>query len=196
MPWCSIPLRYRNDEYVKRGMGTTRVIKKYPNRRLYDTAISSYITLADVKRLVLDAVEFHVVDAKTQEDITRSILLQIISEEEEGGEPIFSSQLLAQLIRAYGGNMQSMLTSYLEKSLELWGEQQRLFRERTREFMDHNPVSILTQVAEQNLAVWRQLSGFDGGAGEAADRGEDKAAPSADDAGRKPPRSPKRKSGQ
>ncbi len=152
-------------------MDTTRVIKKYPNRRLYDTAISSYITLADVKRLVLDGVDFHVVDAKTREDITRSILLQIISEEEEGGEPIFSSQLLAELIRAYGGNMQSMLTSYLEKSLELWGEQQRLFRERTREFMDHNPVSMLTQFAEQNLSVWRQLSGLDD---EGKERSEDK----------------------
>ncbi len=142
-------------------MSETRIIKKYPNRRLYDTAISSYITLADVKRLVLEAVDFQVVDAKTHEDITRTILLQIISEEEEGGEPIFSSQLLAQLIRAYGGNMQNMLTSYLEKSLELWADQQRVFQERTREFMDHNPMSIMTHIAEQNLAMWRQMSGFD-----------------------------------
>ncbi|MFP4129316.1 MAG: polyhydroxyalkanoate synthesis repressor PhaR [Halorhodospira sp.] len=144
-------------------MSDTRIIKKYPNRRLYDTAISSYITLADVKRLVLEAVEFQVVDAKSQEDITRSILLQIISEEEEDGAPIFSSQLLAQLIRAYGGNMQSMLTSYLEKSLELWAEQQRIVHERAREVMDHNPVGLMTQLAERNLALWRQLSGLDAG---------------------------------
>ncbi len=144
-------------------MSDTRIIKKYPNRRLYDTAISSYITLADVKRLVLEAVEFQVVDAKSQEDITRSILLQIISEEEEDGAPIFSSQLLAQLIRAYGGNMQSMLTSYLEKSLELWADQQRVVQESAREVMDHNPVGLMTQLAERNLALWRQLSGLDAG---------------------------------
>jgi polyhydroxyalkanoate synthesis repressor PhaR len=141
-------------------MAETRLIKKYPNRRLYDTAISSYITLADVKRLVLDGVDFEVVDAKTRADLTRSILLQIISEEEEGGEPIFSSDLLAQIIRAYGGNMQSMLTSYLEKSMELWGEQQRVFRERTRHFMDANPMQVLTQIAERNLAMWQAMSGL------------------------------------
>ena len=143
-------------------MSDVRTIKKYPNRRLYDTAISSYITLADVKRLVLDGVNFEVVDAKTHEDITRSILLQIISEEEEGGRPIFSSQLLAQLIRAYGGNMQSMLTSYLEKSLELWAEQQRSFHERTRELMEQNPMRLMADLAEQNLAMWRRMSGLDG----------------------------------
>lgn len=141
-------------------MSESRIIKKYPNRRLYDTAISSYITLADVKRLVLDRVDFEVIDAKTKADLTRSILLQIISEEEEGGEPIFSTELLAQLIRAYGGNMQTMLTSYLEKSMELWADQQRVFRERTRSFMDNNPMTMLTQFAERNLAMWQAMSGL------------------------------------
>lgn len=151
-------------------MTESRIIKKYPNRRLYDTAISSYITLADVKRLVLDRVEFQVVDAKTKADLTRSILLQIISEEEEGGEPIFSSELLAQLIRAYGGNMQNMLTSYLEKSMELWADQQRVFRERTRTFMDNNPMTMLTQFAERNLAMWQAMSGLGGEQGEDGSR--------------------------
>lgn len=136
-----------------------RIIKKYPNRRLYDTAISSYITLADVKRLVLDGVEFQVVDAKSKDDLTRTILLQIISEEEEGGEPIFSTDLLAQIIRSYGGNMQTLLTSYLEKSMAMWAEQQRAFRERTRDFMDANPMTMLTQIAERNLAMWQAMSG-------------------------------------
>ncbi|HKK23863.1 MAG TPA: polyhydroxyalkanoate synthesis repressor PhaR [Pseudohaliea sp.] len=142
-------------------MSDTRIIKKYPNRRLYDTAISSYITLADVKRLVLDSVDFEVVDAKTKADLTRSILLQIIAEEEEGGEPIFSSELLAQFIRAYGGTMQNMLTSYLEKSMELWTDQQRVFRERTKSLMDNSPMAMLTQIAERNLQMWQQaMSGF------------------------------------
>ena len=148
-------------------MTDTRVIKKYPNRRLYDTAISSYITLADVKLLVLEGVEFEVVDAKTKTDLTRSILLQIISEEEEGGRPIFSSELLAQLIRAYGGNMQNMLTSYLEKSMELWGEQNRVLQERTRDFIDtSNPMQMLTQIAERNLAMWQAMSGMSGEEGQ------------------------------
>ncbi|MCC5856731.1 MAG: polyhydroxyalkanoate synthesis repressor PhaR [Ectothiorhodospiraceae bacterium] len=140
-------------------MSDIRIIKKYPNRRLYDTAISSYITLADVKRLVVDGVEFRVVDAKSKDDLTRTILLQIISEEEEGGEPIFSTDLLAQIIRSYGGNMQNLLTSYLEKSMAMWAEQQRAFREQTRDFMDANPMTMLTQIAERNLAMWRAMSG-------------------------------------
>ena len=143
-------------------MTDVRIIKKYPNRRLYDTAISSYITLADVKRLVIDGVDFQVIEAKSKDDLTRTILLQIISEEEEGGEPIFSSDLLAQIIRSYGGNMQNLLTSYLEKSMDMWSEQQRAFRERTREFMDGNPMTMLTQIAERNLAMWRAMSGVAG----------------------------------
>lgn len=138
-------------------MTEIRLIKKYPNRRLYDTAISSYITLADVKGLVVDGVDFQVTDAKTGADLTRSILLQIISDEEEGGEPIFSSELLAQVIRAYGGNMQTVLTSYLEKSMELWVDQQRELRERAKHFMDvSSPMQVLSQITERNLHLWQQ----------------------------------------
>lgn len=149
-----------------------RIIKKYPNRRLYDTAISSYITLADVKRLVLDGVEFQVVDAKTRDDLTRTILLQIISEEEEGGEPIFSSELLAQIIRSYGGNMQNLLTNYLEKSMDMWSEQQRALREQTRDFMEANPMTMLTQMAERNLAMWRRMSGMESDSDDTAGSGD------------------------
>ena len=83
-----------------------RLIKKYPNRRLYDTETSAYITLTDVKKLVLENVEFRVEDAKTKEDLTRSILLQIILEEETAGAPMFSSDMLSQIIRFYGNAMQ------------------------------------------------------------------------------------------
>ena len=87
-----------------------RIIKKYPNRRLYDTTTSSYITLEDVKKLVLDQTEFKVQDAKTKEDLTRSILLQIILEEESGpGSPMFSSDVLSKIIRFYGHAMQGMI---------------------------------------------------------------------------------------
>ena len=88
-------------------MTDKRIIKKYPNRRLYDTEISKYITLEDVKKLVLSGVDFCVKDVKTDEDLTRNILLQIISEQEHDGDPMFSTQTLTQLIRFYGNAYQS-----------------------------------------------------------------------------------------
>ncbi len=97
---------------------STRLIKKYPNRRLYDTKISGYITLADVKQLVLDNQSFQIIDAKSAEDITRSILLQIILEEESGGVPMFSSTALSQIIRFYGHSMQGVMGSFLDKNIQ------------------------------------------------------------------------------
>ncbi len=104
-----------------------RVLKKYPNRRLYDTRSSSYITLADVKDMVLKLEDFEVRDAKSGEDLTRSILLQIILEEESGGVPMFSAQMLAQMIRFYGHSMQGMMGAYLEKNLQTFVELQKRF---------------------------------------------------------------------
>lgn len=95
-----------------------RVIKKYPNRRLYDTDTSSYITLTEIKRLVMDSEVFAVVDAKSGEDITRSILLQIILEEEASGSPMFTAPVLANIIRFYGHTMQGMMGGYLEKNMQ------------------------------------------------------------------------------
>ena len=95
-----------------------RVIKKYPNRRLYDTESSAYITLTDVRQLVMDSAHFVVVDAKTNDDLTRSILLQIILEEESGGAPMFTEAVLANIIRFYGHAMQSFMGAYLEKNMQ------------------------------------------------------------------------------
>lgn len=117
-----------------------RLIKKYPNRRLYDTATSSYITLADVKQLVLDQIEFKVVDAKTEEDLTRSILLQIILEEEGAGAPMFSSSMLAQIIRFYGNAMQGMMGSYLEKNIQTFIEIQKKLQEQGLPRFGENPM--------------------------------------------------------
>ena len=104
-----------------------RILKKYPNRRLYDTQTSSYVTLADVKRMVLAGEEFEVRDAKTAEDLTRSILLQIILEEESAGVPMFTAPMLAQIIRFYGHAMQGMMGEVLEKNLQTFVDmQQRL----------------------------------------------------------------------
>ncbi len=98
--------------------GEDRLIKKYPNRRLYDTQTSTYVTLSDIKNLVMSNEVFKVVDAKTEEDLTRNILLQIILEEEAGGAPVFSSQMLSQIIRFYGNSMQGLMGNYLEKTMQ------------------------------------------------------------------------------
>jgi polyhydroxyalkanoate synthesis repressor PhaR len=111
---------------------TPRIIKKYPNRRLYDTANSGYITLADVKQMVLENLEFRVVDAKTGDDLTRAILLQIILDEESGGMPMFSSDLLSQMIRSYGSAMQGFMGSYLEKNLEGFQQMQKVLQEQSQ----------------------------------------------------------------
>jgi polyhydroxyalkanoate synthesis repressor PhaR len=113
-----------------------RVLKKYPNRRLYDTQLSSYITLADVKAMVLAGESFEVRDARTAEDLTRSILLQIILEEEGGGVPMFSAPMLAQIIRFYGHSMQAMMGSYLEKNLQTFTEIQARLAEQSKGLYD------------------------------------------------------------
>ena len=109
-----------------------RIIKKYPNRRLYDTETSAYITLADVKQFVLENQVFEVQDARTSENLTRSILLQIILEEESGGVPMFSADMLANIIRYYGHSMQGLMGSYLERSIGAFHEAQRKFQEQTQ----------------------------------------------------------------
>jgi polyhydroxyalkanoate synthesis repressor PhaR len=100
------------------GKTPERVIKKYPNRRLYDTDTSSYITLSEIKLLVMGSEQFVVRDAKTNDDLTRSILLQIILEEEANGSPMFTAPVLSHIIRFYGHAMQGMMGGYLEKNMQ------------------------------------------------------------------------------
>jgi polyhydroxyalkanoate synthesis repressor PhaR len=109
-----------------------RVIKKYPNRRLYDTDTSTYITLADVKQLVMDREAFVVRDAKSNDDLTRSILLQIILEEEAGGAPMFSEAALANIIRFYGNAAQGLMGSYLEKNVQAFTDMQAKMAEQSK----------------------------------------------------------------
>ena len=128
--------------------GGLRILKKYPNRRLYDTQLSSYITLADVKAMVLTGEHFEVRDAKTGDDLTRSILLQIILEEETGGVPIFSASMLSQLIRFYGHSMQGMMGSYLEKNLQTFTDIQARLAEQSKGLYDP---------AAQSPELWAQF---------------------------------------
>ncbi|MGI9229901.1 MAG: polyhydroxyalkanoate synthesis repressor PhaR [Gammaproteobacteria bacterium] len=133
------------------------IIKKYPNRRLYDTRISKYITLGDVKKLVLEGVSFCVIDVKTEEDLTRSILLQIIAEQEHDGQPIFNADMLSQLIRSYGDSYQSALSEYLEKSIELFASQQQAIQKNVQDAMTGNPLEKISELTEQNMQVWQQM---------------------------------------
>lgn len=128
-----------------------RVLKKYPNRRLYDSRTSSYITLADVKQMVLDAEDFVVVDAKSNEDLTRSILLQVILEEESGGVPMFSKRMLENIIRFYGHAMQGLMGSYLEKNLLTFVDLQGKLAEQSAGLYDNKAFSpeLWTQFMNQ-----------------------------------------------
>jgi len=138
-------------------MAQARIIKKYPNRRLYDTEISSYITLEEVRQLVLDGEDFEVRDAKTGDDLTRSVLLQIISEHEETGSPMFTTQLLSQVIRFYGDSMQGFMGSYLEKSLQIFLDQQQKFRSQLNNILGQTPWSMLNDMTERNMDLWKSV---------------------------------------
>ena len=138
-------------------MSEPRVIKKYPNRRLYDTVESRYITLADIRRLVTDKIDFVVVDKKSQEDITRSILLQVIAEQEHQGEPLMSQDFLSQIIRSYGGAMQGVVGSYLEQSLKLLSAQQQQMRESMRGVMGAEAFDSIASLTQHNLERWRAV---------------------------------------
>ncbi|MGI9332271.1 MAG: polyhydroxyalkanoate synthesis repressor PhaR [Gammaproteobacteria bacterium] len=138
-------------------MSDPRVIKKYPNRRLYDTEISKYITLGDVRKLVLDGEAFCVRDAKTEEDLTRSILLQIIMEQEIDGQPIFSEEMLTQVIRFYGDSLQGMITNCLENTMRAFAEQQGRLREQMGSLMQGDALGLMREMTERNFGLWRDM---------------------------------------
>jgi polyhydroxyalkanoate synthesis repressor PhaR len=138
-------------------MSAPRVIKKYPNRRLYDTRISSYITIEDVRQLIVEGEEFEVRDAKSGEDLTRQVLLQIIAEHEQDGEPMLSTQLLSQIIRFYGDSLQGFMGSYLERSMQMFLEQQQQFRQQMSGLIGQAPWTMLNQLTERNLELWKEF---------------------------------------
>ena len=140
-------------------MSDIRIIKKYPNRRLYDTEVSRYITLEEVRQLVMENVKFRVLDKNTHDDITRSILLQVIAEQEEGGNPIFTTELLIRVIRFYGDPMQASITRYLELSMQLYVQKQQQFAEQLKQMLGQagHPVQLLKEMAEQNVPIWRSV---------------------------------------
>ncbi|MGH8031486.1 MAG: polyhydroxyalkanoate synthesis repressor PhaR [Luteimonas sp.] len=138
-------------------MTKSRIIKKYPNRRLYDTDISSYITIEDVRQLIVDGEEFEVRDAKTGEDLTRQVLLQIISEHEQDGQPMLSTQLLSHIIRFYGDSMQGFMGNYLDRSMQTFMEQQAQFRQQMGGALGQTPWTMMNQLTERNMELWQEF---------------------------------------
>jgi polyhydroxyalkanoate synthesis repressor PhaR len=137
-----------------------RILRKYTNRRLYDTSRSCYVTLEDVKQLVMNGETFQVQDSKTGQDLTRNILLQIISEQEaDGGGTLLTNQVLQQLIRFYGDSMQGMMSQYLEQSISAFLEHQDRIRDQMETMMGAaNPLTMMNKLTDQNMAFWNMFN--------------------------------------
>ena len=138
-------------------MSESRTIKKYPNRRLYDTELSRYITLADLRKLINEGVDFEVHDANSGDDITRTILLQIITDQEVGGKPLFTTDILMQMIRFYGGASQDVFQNYLAQSLDLFVQQQKAYQDQWSGLVQHSPVTAMSELAKQNFELWSDV---------------------------------------
>jgi len=137
-------------------MSNNRIIKKYPNRRLYDTHQSCYITLNDVRELVMAETPFQVIDRQSGEDITRSILLQIILEQESGGKPLFNAEILAQFIRNYGTESQGF-TTFMEQSMKMFNNHQQAMTEKMQQALTGTPLDTWLKLSEQNLQSWNKM---------------------------------------
>ena len=139
----------------KSGPGETVVIKKYANRRLYNTATSAYVTLEDLAKMVREGTEFVVYDAKSNDDLTRQILTQIIFEEESRGEALLPVQFLRQLIGFYGGQMQGVLPSYLEMSLDNFSRQQEQIRGQFSKAFGATPgAGLMDEAVKRNMTMF------------------------------------------
>ena len=136
-----------------------REFKKYPNRRLYDIEESRYVTVEDLRKIIITGDPISVVDSKTDKDLTRNVLLQIISEQEgEGHEPILTNRVLEQLIRFYGDTMQSVVSRYIEQSIMTFLEHQEKYRLQVQAFSGSEPLKLMRNALEQNMEFWNNLA--------------------------------------
>ena len=134
-----------------------RLIKKYPNRRLYDTEESRYVTLADVQKLVRENTPVKVVDSQSGEDITRGILIQIITEQETAGEPLFTTDMLERFIRFYDEAVHEAFSGYLDHSLQFFADQQRDFNKRMGELVGGKAAWDMAEMTRRNLSFWQDM---------------------------------------
>lgn len=139
-------------------MNQRRIIKKYANRRLYDTKASKHVTLANLRQMIVDGIDIQILEDTSGDDITRPLLLQIISEQEQSaGQPILTEELLAQLIRFYGNPMQGMMAQYLQKSVGAFVKQQSSVQEQMQEMMLNTPVDTMRELVAQNMKTWESM---------------------------------------
>jgi polyhydroxyalkanoate synthesis repressor PhaR len=134
-----------------------RVIKKYANRRLYDATASRHVTLDDLRKLIVAGEKIKVVEDKSGEDITRAILLQIIADQEQFGQPILSTPTLESIIRFYGNAMQGFMGRYLEQSVAAFVQQQQAFQSQISKLIGATPLAPFGDLMQQNLALWQQM---------------------------------------
>lgn len=136
-------------------MSEVRIIKKYQNRCLYDTSQSKYISLSDLKELVFDGTPFEVREVKTDKEITRQVLLQIIAEEENEGRPLFTTDVLMRFIRMYGDSVQDAFSSYMEQSMGFFDQQTSRFMEQFSDGKEANPMSAFADITRRNMDLWK-----------------------------------------
>ena len=134
-----------------------RLIKKYANRRLYDASQSRHVTLGDIREFIVQGEKVKVIEDKTGDDITRLILLQVIAEQEQFGQPILSTVLLESIIRFYGNGLQEFMTRYLEKSVETFSRQQESLQTQMAKLMSNAPMTSMAELARQNLDYWTRM---------------------------------------
>ena len=139
-------------------MTDTRIIKKYANRRLYDTEASKHVTLSNIREMIVEGIDIQIVEDTTGDDITRALLLQIIVEQEQsGGQPILTELLLAQLIRFYGNPMQGMMAEYLQKSVGTFVNQQRSVQSQMQDMMSNTPIDTMRELVSNNMKTWETM---------------------------------------
>jgi len=141
-------------------MEKRRLIKKYANRRLYDTVKSRHVTLSDLRTMIVEGVDIKIVDDTSGEDITRALLLQIIVDREQAGQPLLTEVLLAQLIRFYGNPMQGMMADYLQRSVDTFVDQQASVQDRLQTALSTTPVETMREMMKHNVNAWEQLMGL------------------------------------
>ena len=154
-------------------MAETRLIKKYANRRMYDSATRQHLTLDDVRELIVSGERVRIVEGKEEEDITRQVLVQIIAEQEQGGRPLLSNDVLEQLIRFYGNSMHDFLRTYLDNSVASFMQQTETMQAQMSKLLADSPIETLTELTKRNMEMWRSMQEhFCGGAGRARRRDE------------------------
>lgn len=138
---------------------TVRTIKKYPNRRLYDTHDSKYITVSDVREMVIEGIGFKVIDTQSKGDITRTILLQIIIDQESATDPLFSSSNLQDFIRYYGANQQQGFSEFVNQSLSFFQSQQEQLRDNMQEMTGESTIKVWADISRKNMEMWQRMQG-------------------------------------